>query len=107
MISLRYAVLNAAGVKINGIMVTDPYPANYWPGYGRYIVAEHGEPNPVPPESLDIRDGERPFTYLTVRPQGPLGNGDTMDLETGAVTIAPPEDPVPDILADIEAVDEH
>lgn len=107
MISLRYAVLNHAGVKINGIMVTDPYPADYWPGYGRYIVCEFGEPDPVPPECLDIRDGERPFTYLTIRPQGPFGNGDTMDLETGAITYAPPAAPVPDILADIEAVDEH
>lgn len=107
MISLRYAVLNAAGVKINGIIVTDPYPANYWPGYGRYIVAEHGEPDPVPPECLTIRDDEKPFTYLTVRPQKSLGNGDMMNLETGAVTPAPPDAPLPDIFADSEAVDEH
>lgn len=107
MTSLRYAVLNASGVKINGILVADPYPADYWPGYGRYIVCEHGEPDPVPPDCLDIRDGDRPFSYLTIRPQGPFGNGDTMDLETGAITYAPPEAPQPDILADSEAVDEH
>lgn len=91
--ALRYAVLDANGVKLNGILVDNPYPASYWPGYGRYITAEHGEADPVPPANLDIRGGDRPFSYLTVRPAGPFSIGDTMDLATGAITPAPQPEP--------------
>lgn len=90
--SLRYAVLDADGVKINGIMVNDPYPQDYWPGYGRYIVCECDEPDPTPPAALDIRLGERPFSYLAVRPAGRFEIGDKMDLNTGAVITAAPLD---------------
>jgi hypothetical protein len=93
MSALRYAVLDANGVKVNGILVDNPYPQDYWPGYGRYITAEHGEADPVPPANLDIRTGDRPFSYLTVRPAGRFSIGDTMNLETGEITYAPP--PVP------------
>lgn len=87
---LRYAVLDTTGTKINGILVDDPYPQSYWPGYGRYIVCEFAEPDPAPPENLDIRTGDRPFSYLTVRPVSAMSIGDTMDLITGTVTPAPP-----------------
>lgn len=92
----RYAVLDANGVKLNGILVDDPYPQAYWPGYGRFIVCEAGEDDPTPPGNLDIRTGERPFSYLTVRPQGPFSIGDTMDLSTGAITPAPIPEPAPE-----------
>jgi len=49
MTALRYAVLDQNGVKLNGILVDDPYPQDYWPGYGRYITCEFGEPDPSPP----------------------------------------------------------
>lgn len=94
---LRYAVLDANGVKVNGILVDDPYPSDYWPGYGRYITAEYGEPDPTPPENLDIRTGARPFSFLTVRPAAPFNIGDTMDLATGAITPAPIPDFVPEV----------
>ena len=96
MTALRYAVLDASGVKLNGILVSDPYPQDYWPGYGRYIVCECGEPDPVPPECLDIRVGNRPFSYLPVRPLELFNIGDTMDLTTGAITFAPPPEPQPE-----------
>lgn len=93
MSALRYAVLDAAGVKLNGILVNDPYPQDYWPGYGRYITCEFGEPNPTPPADLDIRTGDRPFSYLLVRPLSAMSIGDTMNLETGEVTPAPAPEP--------------
>jgi hypothetical protein len=96
MTALRYAVLDANGVKLNGILVDDPYPQSYWPGYGRYIVCEHGEPDPTPPANLDIRTGDRPFSYLTVRPAGRFNIGDTMDLVTGEITPAPQPVPEPE-----------
>lgn len=88
MTALRYAVLDANGVKLNGILVDDPYPQDYWPGYGRYITCEFGEPDPTPPANLDIRTGDRPFTYLLVRPLAAMTIGDTMNLQTGEVTPA-------------------
>lgn len=91
--ALRYAVLDASGMKLNGILVNDPYPQDYWPGYGRFIVCEAGEPDPTPPANLDIRGGDRPFSFLTVRPAGPFSIGDTMDLATGAITPAPQPEP--------------
>lgn len=95
MSALRYAVLDAAGTKLNGILVDDPYPQAYWPGYGRYITCEHGEANPIPPEVLDIRTGDRPFSYLLVRPTARMNIGDTMNIETGEVTPAPQPEPEP------------
>ena len=95
---LRYAVLDANGVKLNGILVDDPYPQSYWPGYGRYITCEFGEPDPTPPSNLDIRTGDRPFSYLLVRPLAQFSIGDTMNLETGEITYAPPPSPEPEPL---------
>lgn len=89
MTALRYAVLDADGVKINSILVNEPYPADYWPGYGRYIVAEHGEPAPTLPADLGVRSGDRPFTVLAVRPSAPMEMGDVMDVGSGVVTPAP------------------
>jgi len=94
--ALRYAVLDENGVKLNGIMVDNPYPQDYWPGYGRYITCEFDEPNPIPPDNLDIRTGDRPFSYLLVRPNAQMNIGDTMDLATGNVTPAPQPEPPPE-----------
>lgn len=94
-VALRYAVLDENGTKINGILVDDPYP-QYWPGYGRYITCEAGEPDPTPPVDVDIRTGDRPFTYLTVRPNGRFDIGDSMDLVTGDITPAPQPEPQPE-----------
>lgn len=93
---LRYCLLDENGLVLSVILVDDPYPENYWSGYGRYITCAFGEPDPTPPVNLDIRAGDRPFTYLTVRPQSRCEIGDTMNILTGEVTLAPPPDPVPE-----------
>lgn len=90
MSALRYAVLDANGVKLNGILVDNPYPQDYWPGYGRYITCEFGEPDPTPPANYEIKPPPREFTYLAVRPLAPMSIGDTMNLATGEVTPMPP-----------------
>ena len=92
---LRYAVLDANGVKLNGILVDDPYPENYWPGYGRYITCEFGEADPFPPADVELKTGDRPFTYLTVRPKASFSIGDTMNIATGDITPAPQPEPEP------------
>lgn len=94
--SLTYLVLDTSGLVLNAILVDDPYPQSYWPGYGRYITCAFGQPDPTPPANLDIRVGDRPFTYLTVRPTSRCWIGDTMDIVTGVVTPAPIPDPVPE-----------
>lgn len=84
--ALRYAVLDANGVKVNGILVDNPYPQDYWPGYGTYITCEFGEPDPTPPADQIIKQPPHEFVYLLVRPDAPMSIGDSMDLETGHVT---------------------
>ena len=96
MSALTYLVLDDAGLVLNAILVDDPYPQEYWPGYGRYITCAFEQPDPTPPGNLDIRTGDRPFSYLTVRPTSRCWIGDTMDIATGAVTPASPPAPVPD-----------
>lgn len=91
--TLRYAVLDSSGKKLNGILVDDPYPSNYWPGYGRYITCEYGEDAPTPPANLNIRSGERAFSYLMLRPKASFSIGDTMNLMTGEITYAPLPEP--------------
>jgi hypothetical protein len=93
--ALRYAVLDATGVKVNGILVNDPYPQDYWPGYGRYITCEFGEPAPTPPSDQVIRQPPNEFTYLNVRPDAPMSIGDSLDIATGVVTPAPAPQPEP------------
>lgn len=94
MSALRYCLLDATGLVINVILVDDPYPQDYWPGYGRYITCAFGEPDPTPPDNLDIRTGDNPFTYLTVRPTSRCEIGDTMNVATGEVTPASTLEPV-------------
>lgn len=94
--SLTYLVLDENGLVINAILVNDPYPDDYWPGDGRYITCAFGQADPTPPANLDIRTGDRPFTYLTVRPTSRCWIGDTMDIATGEVTLAPPPEPTPE-----------
>jgi hypothetical protein len=90
----KYAILNEECTKINSVLVNDPYPEGYWPGYGKYITCEFGQSDPVPPQNLEIRSGSRSFTYLTIRPNMPFNIGDKMDINDGTVTIVPEPEPI-------------
>jgi len=81
--TLRYSVLDSNGTKLNTILVEDPYPQTYYPGYGSYIVCDFGEDDPTQPDLTNITDQ---FTYLIVRPTGFMDIGDSMDINTGVVT---------------------
>ena len=96
MSALRYLVLDEEGLVLNVVLVDDPYPEGYWPGYGRYITCAFGEPDPTPPVNLDIRAGGNSFTYLSVRPTSRCEIGDTINIITGDVTPAPTPEPVPE-----------
>lgn len=90
--SKRYAILDANGVCLNVILVDDPYPSTYWPGYGRYATcADEGDV--VLPDNPDITPN---FTILSVRPTGPIWIGCTMDIATGDVTPPPQPEPAPE-----------
>jgi len=81
--TLRYSVLDSSGTKINAILVEDPYPQTYYPGYGSYIVCDFGEDDPTQPDLTNITDQ---FIYLTIRPTEFMDMGDSMDINTGVVT---------------------
>jgi hypothetical protein len=72
----RFAVLDANGVVVNHILIADPLPAKYWPGYGKTLV---------PLEPCDCSAGAAldvvKFKIGTI-PQ----IGDTLDLEKGTIT---------------------
>jgi hypothetical protein len=72
----RFAVLDANGVVVNHILVDDPLPAKYWPGYGKTLV---------PLEACDCSAGaalDIVKLKITEVPQ----IGDTLNLETGTIT---------------------
>lgn len=77
MTAKRYAILNKNGVCVNVILIDDPVPANYYPGYGAYMVCLQGTPDIVRGSGLPV---------VTVTPDKPLSIGDTINLETGVVT---------------------
>lgn len=83
--SFVYAVLDANGVKLNGILIDSPYPTGYYPGYGAYLTYEG--PDPAPPVPDDQQVTPKMF-YLAVRPSQWMNIGDTMDINTGQVTPA-------------------
>lgn len=73
----RYAVLNSDYVKINGILIEDPFPAGYWPGYGKYLVNEDpGDPDLSAGPGMEV---------LSVRPQRQMQMGDILIPATGTV----------------------
>jgi hypothetical protein len=73
----RYAVIDKNGKCVNHILINDPLPAGYWPGYGSHLV---------PLEPVEIGKGAGldvvVFEKMPVLPQ----IGDTIDLDTGVVT---------------------
>ena len=72
----RYAVLDANNIVVNHILIADPLPAKYWPGYGKTLV---------PLEECDCAAGAALHIVklkIGVIPQ----IGDTVNLNTGVVT---------------------
>jgi hypothetical protein len=74
----RYAVLDASNVVVNHILINDPLPKGYWPGYGKTLL---------PLEPVDTSNGGGgldiiKFDKWPIIPQ----IGDTVDLTTGTVT---------------------
>jgi hypothetical protein len=82
MAAKRYAVLDGSNKVVNHILVDDPLPVGYWPGYGKTLV---------PLEPVTIAKGAAldivKFDKWPVLPQ----IGDTVDLATGVVTKFVPE----------------
>jgi hypothetical protein len=78
----RYAVLDINGLCVNSILVDNPMPANYWPGYGYYLVDQGA----VPP--IDPDPGPTISTLLqvpSVTPNRKIQIGDVMSLANGMV----------------------
>ena len=86
----RYIVLDENGHYLNLILVDVPYPANYYPGYGRYIIYAGPDPVPPIPENKEEYPG---FTYLEIRPSMQMSQGARIDILTGEVTPPPPPPP--------------
>lgn len=87
---MRYAVLDATGLVLNTILIADPFPADYFPGYGVYLVGADAPAAPV--------DGR--FDVLPLAVSQPVSQGDTIDLVTGAVSPpSPAPRPIPELLA--------
>jgi hypothetical protein len=77
----RYAVLDANGVVVNHILIDDPLPAKYWPGYGAALV---------PLEEADVSQGAALDVHVLKIIDIPQ-IGDTLDVNTGELTKFVPE----------------
>jgi hypothetical protein len=77
----RYAVLDANGVVVNHILIKDPLPAKYWPGYGAALV---------PLEDCDVSAGAALDVHVLKIKEIPQ-IGDTLDVDTGTLTKFVPE----------------
>jgi hypothetical protein len=78
MAAKRYAVLDKTGAVVNAILIDDPMPKDYWPGYGAWLCyADEGVPDTTQKPALGL---------VTVTPDKPLQIGDTLNLKTGTVT---------------------
>ena len=76
MASKRYAVLDNSGLCVNVILVDDPMPQNYWPGYGYYLVYTGLPPKPTITTKLNVP---------AVTPNRMIQIGDVMSLSNGTV----------------------
>lgn len=79
MASKRYAVLDANNVVVNHVLIDDPMPKGYWPGYGKTLV---------PCESVDTRNGGAGLDLVRFNytPANCPRIGDTVNLITGVIT---------------------
>jgi hypothetical protein len=78
MAAKRYAVLDKTGKCINHIVIDDPMPKGYWPGYGATLC---------PLESADFRNGGAGLDVIDFKFGAAVPQiGDTVNLQTGAIT---------------------
>jgi hypothetical protein len=73
----RYAVTDKNGKVVNHIIVADPLPKGYWPGYGAYLL---------PLEPVSTSKGGAALDVITFTKIDIPKIGDTIDLTTGVVT---------------------
>jgi hypothetical protein len=78
MAAKRYVVLNASNKVINSILIDDPIPKGYWPGYGKTLV-------PLEPVTFTKGGAGLDIVVFDKWPVVPQ-IGDTIDLTTGTVT---------------------
>ena len=79
----RYAVLDKDGKCINHILIADPLPKGYWPGYGAYLC---------PLEEVQIGKGAGlDLIDFKFEKSGVPQIGDTVNIETGEITRFVPE----------------
>jgi hypothetical protein len=78
----RYAVLDKDGKVVNHILIKDPLPAGYWPGYGAALV-------PLEEVTFDVEGARLPVHVLKISDIPQIG--DTLDVETGKLTKFVPE----------------
>jgi hypothetical protein len=77
MTAKRWAILDDAGIVVNVILIDDPVPAGYHPGYGRWLVYQGPAPAPT-----SVASG---IPWLNKTPTLPLQIGDFMNANTGQV----------------------
>lgn len=81
MTAKRYAVFDKDGKCINHIMIGDPLPKSYWPGYGAFLI---------PLEEVDTSNGGAGLDIFVFKfdvNTGPVPQiGDTVNIDTGEVT---------------------
>lgn len=83
----RFVILDENTVMVNRIATDAEFLV--YAGYGKYVAYE-GDGD-IPAVTT-----EAPWEYLSVKPDMPMCQGDTMDINTGHVTrpVPPPEPPV-------------
>lgn len=72
----HYAVFNLSNVCVNVILVDDPMPSHYWPGYGAYMLCLDGTP--------DLSQGSG-IEVISVTPSQRPQIGDVIIKATGTV----------------------
>lgn len=85
----KWAVIDASNVVVNVILVGDPMPANYWPGYGMFLCyqgpADPKEADSAHTDSSRLQMFPRTPTFGGVTPYYKLGIGDVISAVNGTV----------------------
>jgi hypothetical protein len=79
----RYAILDVNGRCVNVVLVDDPMPADYWPGYGYYIV-DQGSIPPITPDTEPII-ASSVLIVPSAKPNRKIQIGDVMVINSGTV----------------------